>query len=414
MTATADVAILGAGPYGLSLAAHLRPRGVGFRLFGKPMQTWRGHMPKGMLLKSEGFASDLHAPDGWPLSGYCGQHGIPYEDIGVPVALKTFVEYGLAFQRRFVPDADERLVTRLSRAARGFRLTLDDGESLFARKVVLATGILNFAWKPPEFAGLHRGAVVHSADCDDMSVFAGKRIAVIGSGASAGDCAALAARAGAEVEMIANASEVCFHAPPVPQPRPLWERIRWPQTGLGTGWKSVFCVEAPLVFHFLPQQARLRILSRHLGPALGWFTRDEVEGKVPIHLNTCITRAETRGGRVALHTSGPGGEKVIEADHLITGTGYKVDLRKLSFLEPSIRSALWTIDGKPLLSRNFESSVPGLYFVGMAAGASFGPLVRFAFGARFTSKRLSRHLALPRPDVQHVAAPDSSVLSPVA
>jgi cation diffusion facilitator CzcD-associated flavoprotein CzcO len=86
-----DVAIIGAGPYGLSLAAHLRARGVDFRIFGKPMQTWLEHMPKGMRLKSEGFASSLYDPDSkFTLAAYCKERGLAYADTGMPIPLETF------------------------------------------------------------------------------------------------------------------------------------------------------------------------------------------------------------------------------------------------------------------------------------------------------------------------------------
>src|SRR5215475_15467737 len=116
--------------------------GVDFRLFGKPMTTWRSHMPKGMLLKSDGFASNLSAPAGpHSLEHYCAEKGISYHDTEIPVPLEVFVDYGLAFQRRFVPGLDERLVASITRTSTGFVLELEDGESLAARKVILAIEI---------------------------------------------------------------------------------------------------------------------------------------------------------------------------------------------------------------------------------------------------------------------------------
>src|SRR5580704_12695153 len=94
------VAIIGAGPYGLSIAAHLKACGVDFRIFGSPMHTWTTQMPEGMRLKSEGFASSLYAPDSaFTLRDYCREQCIPYADLGLPVPLETFVAYGLRFQK---------------------------------------------------------------------------------------------------------------------------------------------------------------------------------------------------------------------------------------------------------------------------------------------------------------------------
>src|SRR3954447_21733501 len=103
MSYSSDVVVIGAGPYGLSLAAYLRAKGVEHRIFGDPMQFWLGQMPRGMLLKSDGFASTLYDPKAeFSLGHYCKEHKIEYADLGVPVRVEDFCEYGLAFQRRFV------------------------------------------------------------------------------------------------------------------------------------------------------------------------------------------------------------------------------------------------------------------------------------------------------------------------
>src|ERR1700682_3160564 len=102
MKSSTPIAIVGAGPYGLSLAAHLNQRGIPFRIFGFPMQVWRQQMPAGMHLKSDGFASDLYDPDrAFTLKRYCADRGIEYSDCGIPVRLDTFLAYALEFQQRF-------------------------------------------------------------------------------------------------------------------------------------------------------------------------------------------------------------------------------------------------------------------------------------------------------------------------
>src|SRR5690348_16760004 len=111
MSVGTDVAIVGAGPYGLSIAAHLSHRGVTHRVLGRPMHLWIAHMPKGMLLKSEGFASSLHDFQGsFSLRRFCAERGVPYADLGVPVPLELFAAYGLAFQKRYVPQLDSRIL----------------------------------------------------------------------------------------------------------------------------------------------------------------------------------------------------------------------------------------------------------------------------------------------------------------
>src|ERR1700680_4642126 len=121
MTDSSNVAIIGAGPYGLSSADHLRARGIEFRIFGSPMHSWRTRMPAGMFLKSEGFASNLYDPAGrFTLSRFCAENALPYRAIGLPVSLQTFTAYGLAFQRQLVPNVEDKVVVGLDRSPDGF------------------------------------------------------------------------------------------------------------------------------------------------------------------------------------------------------------------------------------------------------------------------------------------------------
>jgi len=149
-----DVAIIGAGPYGLSIAAHLKARGVDFRIFGPAMDTWQNHMPKGMRLKSEGFASSIYDPESLlTLGKYCQAKGLAYQDQGLPVPLDTFCSYGLEFQQRFVPNLENRMVASLRRESGGFKLSLDNGEVVAARRVVIAVGLSYFQQMPAHLTG---------------------------------------------------------------------------------------------------------------------------------------------------------------------------------------------------------------------------------------------------------------------
>ena len=219
MNSITDVAIVGAGPYGLSLAAQLRARGVNYRIFGRALDTWRAHMPKGMVLKSDGFASNLSAPArDSTLKAYCEKHNLAYGDQGLPVPLDTFLAYSGTFQMRFVPDLDEREVAAITRDADNFVLTLDDGERVFARKVVLAVGIRWFAHTPAVLAGLPKSALSHSFDHRDVERFRGRGVAVIGRGASAVDLAYALYEAGANVRIVAR--DPRSNTIPFPTPRP--------------------------------------------------------------------------------------------------------------------------------------------------------------------------------------------------
>lgn len=387
-----NTVIIGAGPYGLSVAAHFRQRGIPFRIFGRPMDSWLAHMPKGMNLKSDGFASDIYDPAGaFTLKKFCAERHIEYADTGIPVHLDTFTAYGLAFTERMVPELEIKQVVSVDRAQDGFRLTLDDGETIMARHVVLAIGITHFQHLPNTLTHLPAEALSHSAAHRDLEKFRGRSVIVLGGGSSAMDLAALLHEGGAEVQLVARQSTLKFHNKPDGKKRSLWQRLRNPQSGLGPGMKSKFYSDFPNLFHHLPRNTRLQIVRTHLGPSGGWFIKDMVVGKVPLHLGYTIERAEMRSGKITLALSGKdGSKKEVSADHVIAATGYKVDLERLKFLSSQIRTQLKGQEETLPLSSSFESSVPGLYFIGVAAADSFGPLMRFAFGAGFAARCVTK------------------------
>jgi len=394
MTCTTDVAIIGAGPYGLSVAAHLRARGVSFRIFGSPMHSWREQMPAGMLLKSEGFASNLYDPDGrLTLKHFCTEMSLPYADVGMPVPLSTQVAYGLTFQQRMVPELEEKMVNELCLSGGRFRLCFPGGETVGARRVVVASGISHFRYVPLCLAGLPRGLVSHSADHRDLERFKGQDVIVIGGGSSALDLAAGLLDCGAKVRLVARRSSIAFN-PQAEAERPLWKRLRYPVTGIGFGLRARFYTDAPMMFHYLPKAVRLRIVRTYLGPSGGQYLRDRIIGRMPLMLELAADRAETcsRGVRLhLLHKDGTAQDLIT--DHVIAATGYRVDLRRMTFMSEALRAQLRCLEHAPVLSADFESSVPGLYFVGLTSENSFGPMMRFIFGAGYTSRRLSTHLA---------------------
>ncbi|MGD0136743.1 MAG: NAD(P)/FAD-dependent oxidoreductase [Bryobacteraceae bacterium] len=390
-----NTAIIGAGPYGLSIAAHLRRSGIPFRIFGRPMDSWLEHMPKGMMLKSDGFASDIYDPEqAFTLRKFCAERGIKYADTGVPVRLDTFSEYGLAFRDRMVPELEDKLVASVERVTGGFLLRLEDGETFQARRVVLAVGITHFEYVPENLAHLPPEFVSHSARHREVEPFRGHSVVVIGGGASALDLAGLLREAGADVQLVSRREELKFHSQPTGKPRSRWQQIRHPQSGLGPGMRSRFFANAPGLFYYLPERLRLEAVRRTLGPSGGWFIRDKVVGKLPLHLGCTLLGAEIKNGRVHLTVQATDGSKrEIVTEHIIAATGYRVDLERLKFLNPEIRSQIKTAGGAPVLSSAFESSMPGLYFAGVAAANSFGPVMRFAFGAGFAARTLNRALA---------------------
>jgi lysine/ornithine N-monooxygenase len=389
-----DVAIIGAGPYGLSLAAHLGVGKLSYRIFGTPMSSWRNHMLTQTRLKSDGFDSSLYDPDSaFTLARYCQEQSLPYADVGFPVPIETFVAYGLEFQKRFVAQLEETEVMGVARIPGGFELTTQTGEIVRSKRVVVAAGITHFGYIPPMFGVLPQEFLTHSSDHKDVNSFAGRRVAVIGAGASAVDLAGCLHEAGADTHLIARRATIAFHERSS-EPRPIAQRLLVPRSGLGLGWRSRLCTDAPLLFHSMPSRLRRRAVQRHLGPAPGWYAKSRFVGRVTSHLGTHMRQVDMHRNCVLLKfTRQDGSGMELQFDHVICATGYKVSLQRLGFIDPAIRKRMATADDVPILSRNFQSVVPGLYFIGLASSNSFGPLCRFAYGAKFTSKRLARHFA---------------------
>jgi thioredoxin reductase len=390
-----DVAIIGSGPYGLSIAAHLKAAGVDFRIFGSPMEFWFKHMPKGMHLKSEGFASSLYEPSGlFTLKNYCEERGLEYTDLGTPVPLEVFASYGIEFQKRYVPELEAPKVQAVELSEIGFRVSVQGDETFMARRVVVAVGQTYYPYVPPEFENLPSSLLSHSSEHSSLDQFKGKEVAIVGAGASALDLAALLVECGAFVRVIARAPQIRFQDPPETRTPTLVERMRAPLTGIGLGWKLWTCAKLPLLFRLMPEQFRIDKVRRVLGPAPSWFIKERVVGKVAFELGATVKAVRSEGGRVILDLEDTRlASRQVRADHLIAATGFRTDLRKLTFLEENMLQRVKRVENSPALSSNFESSVPNLYFVGVTAANTFGPLLRFAFGAGFAAPRISRHLS---------------------
>jgi thioredoxin reductase len=386
-----QVAVIGAGPYGLSVASHLRVARISHTVVGQPMDTWRHHMPQGMFLKSEGFASSIASPGNkHSLASFCALTGREYGDSGVPVSIETFIAYGRWFLEQSVREVVERTVTRLSRDGTHFSLTLDDGSIVRAPNVVAAPGMTHCAYTPPELAALHNGFCTHTFDHDKFDGFARQEVAVVGGGQSALESAALLRENGARPRVLVRGPIIEWNPLPRSAERPLRARLREPIAGLGAGWPTWLYSNAPLGISLLPSEKRLRLATTTFGPAGAWWLRSRVEKEVEIGLNSTIVGASGDDGRVTLEIRGPDGRtRRLAVDHVLAATGYRGSLPRLGFLDAELEHAIAAVNGDPVLSRYFESSVPGLFFVGRAATNTFGPVMRFVFGSGFASRRVS-------------------------
>ena len=388
------VAIIGAGPYGVSVAAHLRSAGIDFRIFGKPMQRWRYQMPAGMFLKSEARASNLSDPAGnYTLARYCADNRLPYRDIDDPVPLALFSEYALWFQRSLVPNIEEVTVTELDASAGEFTLVLSDGSRMRASHVVVATGLDHAAFVPTILSSLPVELVSHSTSHHDLGRFRAKDVTVIGGGQSALETAALLREQGATVRLLVRKPYLKWNGIPRTGLRSTYQRLRYPGSGLGEGLRLWFYANAPMLFRRLPRQIRSERARLELGPSGAWWLRDRILGHVEILLDQTICSADASGSQ-ALLTQRDGQSADIATDHVIAATGYKFDLRRLPFLGRDLKTMVRTSEQQPVLGSGFESSVRGLYFTGLASAPSFGPAMRFLHGTDYTARSVCHQISI--------------------
>ena len=309
MNGTTDVAIVGAGPYGLSVAAHLRQSGLSVRQFGLPMHLWRANMPRGMFLKSQGFASNLSDPAAkLTLGAFCRVTERPYADYGLPVPLDTFVAYGQWFQSAAGLDVEEVLVSSVTSAGDGYELFLADGETVLARQVVVAVGVEHFAYVPDQLSRLPAADCTHASAHTDLSMFGNSRIVVVGAGQSALESAALLHEHGAQVQIVMREQQVVWNGTPLAPDRPLLQRLREPEAGLGSGWGTWFYSRQPAAFRHLPEASRVRRARTALGPAGASWLRGRVEGEFPILTGHALDWASSgpEGVRLGLVQAAPG------------------------------------------------------------------------------------------------------------
>ncbi len=359
--ADCEVVVLGAGPYGLSAATYLKAKGVDVRIFGRPMAFWADKMPAGMLLRSPRVASNISDPaHRTTLDAFETSARVPPR---APVPLETFVEYGRWFQRQMLPGLDQREIASVNRNDNGFTVALEEGEVLHSRRVVIAGGIGPFQRIPPEFASLPPSQLSHCYQGCDVKAFPGRRVAVIGAGQSALECAALLHEARAKVEVLYSSHDV------------------------GPAGISRL-VAAPNLMRQVPLKLRDRIRTRAVRPAGAQWLPPRLKN-VTVTTGHFVTSAIPVGQEAELKLD-DGSRRVV--DHVLLGTGYSPDVARYGFLAPELVRQLDVMEGYPRLGPGFCSSVTGLHFIGATAARSFGPLLYFVAGTEFASKELSSYI----------------------
>lgn len=404
----APVAVIGAGPHGLAAVAHLRGSGIPAVAFGKTLGFWTDTMPAGMLLRSPRRASTISSPHDALSLDQWGRE--VQRELAPNLPIEDFVQYGTWFAGRAVPDLDARRVELVERHNGGFRLTLDDGDTLSAGRVAVAAGLAPFASVPPVFGDLPTALVSHTSDSAPFDTYARRSVVVIGGGQSALESAALLLEAGAaQVEVIAREPAIFWlnhgwlgvdDAELLPPPRrtgngtatPSWRArkgLYWHGAPTDVGGRfSSWIGAAPDVIRHFPRRVRAPLTYHCIRPAGADWLPDRLR-QATLTLGRSVASASAEGEQLQLRLD-DGSTRVV--DHVLLGTGYRIDVRGYPFIGTQLGAQLRTHDGYPVLGRGLQSSVAGLHFLGAPAAESFGPAMRFVVGTEYTAPALTQYL----------------------
>ncbi|WP_029192529.1 NAD(P)-binding domain-containing protein [Paenibacillus harenae] len=362
-----DVIIIGAGPYGISLASYAVQQGLSYKLIGHPMDFWKTQMPQNMFIRTPyELVQFPHPRNKFSIQQFAKETGTPLSD---PLPRPVFVDYALWYAQRTGVAFTAELVIHVNKNAEHFVVETDQGSSFEAQNVVVAAGVRHFKYIPGLFRNLSSSLASHTLGYTDFNLFKGKRVAVIGSGQSAWEAAALLHQAGASAELIYR------------RERPVYG---------GGKYQEIVLRSIGNIFFSLPHFIKKKLL--HIGTAtvpIARFLRQYVEGKVNQHSGVTIEGVSEANGKAQLRLSN--GRKDY-FDHVIVASGYNINLDKLPFIGNNLKQSISREEGHdvfPKLHASFESSVPGLYFAGPLSAHSHGPTFRFILGLKKTAETIT-------------------------
>jgi cation diffusion facilitator CzcD-associated flavoprotein CzcO len=356
--------VVGAGPYGVAVAAQAIERGIETVVVGRPMGFWTDHMPEGMFLRS-GIDWHLDASGVDTFEAFIEDSGLSSAQID-PVPIDLFREYAAWFQSQKHLSVRDQHVSRLERNDDAFVASLDDGTQIAADAVVVAPGAAYFRQFPEWASVLPEGIGTHTCDLVRFQELSGARVLVIGGRQSAYEWAALLGEHGAERVDVVHRHDL-----------PRFERVSWKfvdpymdATLSRRGWwRSLSATEQGEIAQKFWQVGRLTLEW--------WLTPRLADKRIRSWPGTHVVEtAVGDGDTVAVALSS--GER-LTFDRLVFATGYKVDIPRVPYLN-GFAGRLEVVDGFPVLDEAFQSSIPGLYITGLASTRDFGPFFGFTKG----------------------------------
>jgi cation diffusion facilitator CzcD-associated flavoprotein CzcO len=367
MVKDAHFLIIGAGPFGLAMAAYAHHSDMDYLVVGRPMEFWKSNMPKDLILRS---ACDWHLdPVGiHTIEHYLRASGQSPKDVE-PLSLQFYLGYADWFQQQKRINILPAYVERLNRLNSGFEAVLEDGTTLRAKKVLLAVGFGYFKNLPADLMDiLPAGSFSHTCDLVEFAEFRGKRCLIIGGRQSAYEWAALLNEAGASAVDVSHRHET-------PEFKPSnWSWVKPMVDGM---------VTSPAWYRNLPAEQREEVNQRFWAEGRlklePWLKPRIVQDSVKIWPKSQVVSCQQLpAGEFAVRLDTGGRADSVAVDHVVLATGYKVDMAQIPFLSRgNILESLETRGGHPVLDKRFQSNVPGLFITSMAATQDFGPFLAF-------------------------------------
>jgi cation diffusion facilitator CzcD-associated flavoprotein CzcO len=360
---TTSLLVIGAGPYGLAVAAQARERGIDTVVTGHPLGFWTDHMPAGMFLRS-GTDWHLDASGVHTFEAFVDGHGFRPDELD-PIPIGVFLEYAAWFQREKRLSVRDQFVSGLQRREAGFVASLDDGSEVGAERVVAAPGNGYFALLPDWATDVPEGLGVHTSELVRFDDVGGQRVLIVGGRQSAYEWAALLAEHGAARVDIVHRHDV-----------PRFERVSWrfvdeymdATIRIPGWWRALRRTEQEAIARRFWEVGRL---------TLEWWLTPRLAGD-RFHLwpGTHVVGARPQAGATVVTLSN--GER-LHVDRVLFATGYKAEMARVPYLA-ELLPGIAVRDGSPALDVHFQSSVPGLYFPGFVATRDFGPFFGFTRG----------------------------------